>query len=68
VDAQKITPDQKKNIDEKILEWRSAVKPGSFLWIYIGAALVLLVLGGSALFVRKKKLMRQKPALPDQTK
>jgi hypothetical protein len=68
VDAQKITPDQKKNIDEKILEWRSAVKPGSFLWIYIGAALVLLVLGGLALFVRKKKLMRQKPALPDQTK
>jgi hypothetical protein len=68
VDAQKITPDQKKNIDEKILEWRSAVKPGSFLWIYIGAALVLLVLGGLALFVRKKKLMRQKPALPDQIK
>ena len=68
VDAQKITPDQKKNIDEKILEWRSAVKPGSFLWIYVGAALVLLVLGGWALFVRKRKLMRQKPALPDQNK
>ena len=67
VDAQKITPDQKKNIEGKVLEWRSAVKPGSFLWIYIGIVIVLLVLGGAVLFVRRKKIVLPKPAPPHQS-
>ena len=67
VEAQKITADQKKNIEEKMTEWRSAVRPGSSLWIYAAIVFVLLVLGGLVFFFQRKKIVPPKPAPPAQS-
>jgi hypothetical protein len=66
VDAQKITPEQKKSIEDKVAEWRSAVKPGISPWIYVGVVIVLLAVGCGVFFMRRKKSVPPESVPPSQ--
>jgi hypothetical protein len=55
VQTQKITADQKKDIEDKIAVWRASVQPGTSWVTYVLVLAGLVVLVGALVFVLRKK-------------